>query len=181
MTDGRDIWLKAGHEQFAKHGEAGLKIDTLSQITGKSRSSFYHLFGDMENFMDELIKYALAVTKQFSEEAKGAQVYFPDYINIVLKYKDMIFFNRYLFLGYDSNEKYRAAWDIISETTEDKTEELWMKMINLEDLNPQERERFYKTIRSSAYMRMEYDNFTYENLYKNVTDINRSFGFLLDE
>jgi len=180
-VDGKYIWLKTAHTQFAKYGESALRVDALSKVVGKSRSSFYHLFGDMENFKEALYDYALEVTRSFVEESKDIDVYFPDYGEVVIKYKDMLFFNRHLFLGRTTNARYAQLWKIISEITDNKTEELWMKMIDLENLPPRQREKFYKTIRTAAFMRLEYDEYTYERMHKNVIDINRSFGFLMED
>ncbi|MCP4122974.1 MAG: TetR/AcrR family transcriptional regulator [Bacteroidetes bacterium] len=181
MADTKHIWLATAHAEFARKGENALKIDTLAKAVGKSRSSFYNLFGDMEGFRDELIKYALEVTRNFAAEANVMERFFPDYGEVVIKYKDMLFFNKHIFLGRHKNKTYADTWELISKITENKTEELWMKMINLESLPPHQREKFYETIRTAAFMRLQYDEYTYERMYNNVIEINRSFGFLMND
>jgi AcrR family transcriptional regulator len=180
LKNGKEIWLKAGHAGFTRFGHDAIKTDRLARDVGKSRSSFYHLFGDREDFWNDLVEYALGITRQFSEETKDMQNFFPEYAESCIKYKDMIFFNRYLFLHRETDALCRSAWKRISDFVDDKTEELWMKMIDLDDLPKPQRERFYETIRSAAYMRLEYDDFTYDRIYNNIMEVNRSFGFLME-
>jgi AcrR family transcriptional regulator len=179
LSDGREIWLSTAHAQFARHGESTLKIDSLAQLVGKSRSSFYHLFGDMEEFFDALIVYDLQITKQFQKETKDLDAFFPDFANIMVKYKDMLFFNKQLFLGSKTNEKFNDAWEEVTKYTDNKTEELWMKLFNLQDLSPHEKEQFYLTIRTAAFIRLQYDSYTYDKIYEVVNDVNNSFKFLM--
>ena len=179
MKLGKKIWLIIAHAEFAEHGPSMLKVDTIAKLVGKARSSFYHQFGDMEGFEEALIDYDLEMTRRFQEESNEIDVYFPDYANLIIKYKDMIFFNRHLFLLSDKKKKYEEAWNRVAELVDDKTEVLWMKLVNMEDLPSDQKEQFYLTIRTAAFMRLNYHDFTYENLYKVVTGVNESFGFLL--
>jgi len=179
MADTKHIWFATAHAEFARKGENALKIDVLAKAVGKSRSSFYHLFGDMEEFTQQLMDYDLEITERFTDEGKSATNFFPEYAEIMIRYKDMLFFNKHIFLGRTSNKKYAETWEKIASRVDNKTEVLWMKLVNLEDLPPDEREKFYLTIRTAAFMRLQYDTYTYENLYKVVTDVNASFGFLM--
>ena len=43
-------WLEVGYRCFADRGPNGLKVERLSKKVGKNKSSFYHLFADLEVF-----------------------------------------------------------------------------------------------------------------------------------
>ena len=51
-NDSKEIWIKKGYEIFAISGQNGLKIEPLAKTVGKSKSSFYHHFTDLELFTD---------------------------------------------------------------------------------------------------------------------------------
>ncbi len=50
-------WINAGYQIFAYEGPNGLKVERLAKAVGKNKSSFYHLFGDLEIFIDHLLKH----------------------------------------------------------------------------------------------------------------------------
>ena len=50
--EGSKIWIVKGYELFAIYGFKGLKVETISREVGKKKSSFYHYFVDMDNFMN---------------------------------------------------------------------------------------------------------------------------------
>lgn len=179
MSSGKRIWLEAAHEEFAKNGPICLKIDLLSRIVSKSRSSFYNLFHDMETFEQELLDYSLEITSAFSAESANIERFFPDYARQMVKYKNMLFFNQQLFLRQHSDEQYRKTWEKVMDLVDDKAEVLWMKLVKLDNLPPAQREKFYLTIRTAAFVQLKYEDYNYENIYRVVSDINRSFGFLL--
>lgn len=56
-NDKKYIWLQLGYELFATKGPKELKIEILAKKVGKSKSSFYHFFADLELFVEELLKY----------------------------------------------------------------------------------------------------------------------------
>jgi len=56
-------WITKGYRSFAYEGPNGLKVERLSNDVGKNKSSFYHLFGDLEIFQDNLLTYHLMQSK----------------------------------------------------------------------------------------------------------------------
>ncbi|MEM7514864.1 MAG: TetR/AcrR family transcriptional regulator, partial [Bacteroidota bacterium] len=50
-------WLKAGYDIFSQEGPGGLKVERLARIVGKSKSSFYHHFADLEIYTSFLLEY----------------------------------------------------------------------------------------------------------------------------
>ncbi|MEO0680160.1 MAG: hypothetical protein AAF192_07075 [Pseudomonadota bacterium] len=53
----RADWLEIGLAQLKVEGEAGLTLDGLCGVAGKTRGSFYHHFRDLDAFADALIGY----------------------------------------------------------------------------------------------------------------------------
>jgi AcrR family transcriptional regulator len=46
--DPKQPWINHGYRTFAYEGPTGLKVERLARQVGKSKSSFYHLFADLD-------------------------------------------------------------------------------------------------------------------------------------
>src|SRR5690349_14704974 len=60
MTDepkGRELWLLAGQELLRRGGIAAVKLQALTDELGLTTGSFYHHFGGMAEYLDELARY----------------------------------------------------------------------------------------------------------------------------
>lgn len=181
MIDPRDTWLKAGHYLFARYGPEALKIDRLARETGKSRSVFYHHFGDLTDYTDELFKYHINSARSMKKESDNIDQLIPDYIEWIVCHKDHMMFSKQLFIHRQENPQFEDVWKKVSEISEDKTAELWMKMLGLDNAPKYKTDEFYELIRSAAFSRLDYDNITYEFLLSNIEQVNRSFQFLLKD
>jgi AcrR family transcriptional regulator len=48
-------WLEAAYDLLEQHGHSAVTIERLTAHTSKTRGSFYHHFGSMENFVERLM------------------------------------------------------------------------------------------------------------------------------
>jgi AcrR family transcriptional regulator len=55
--ESKEIWIKLGYEVFALKGQSEIKIERLAKQVGKSKSSFYHHFADIDLFIEFLLKH----------------------------------------------------------------------------------------------------------------------------
>lgn len=95
-TDNIEIWIKAGYEIFALTGEIGLKIEPLAKKVGINKSSFYHHFGDLELFIEFLLKYHIEQAFIIADKERNAKNIDPDLIEIVVEHRIDLLFNRQL-------------------------------------------------------------------------------------
>ncbi len=95
-TDNKEIWIRAGYESFALNGLSGLKIEPLAKKVGKSKSSFYHHFGDVDYFIEFLLKRHIKNTLIISVKERNAKNIDPELINTILEYKIDFLFNKQL-------------------------------------------------------------------------------------
>ncbi|MCP4122975.1 MAG: TetR/AcrR family transcriptional regulator, partial [Bacteroidetes bacterium] len=79
VSNKRNIWIKAGYKEFARFGPDSLAVDRLAALVGKSRSSFYHLFGDRERYLEMLGDYHMAESRQVVMELDNATSFYPDF------------------------------------------------------------------------------------------------------
>ena len=94
-------WLEKGYEDFGNYGPENLSINKISKEIGSSRASFYHHFGDLEGFTEELLEYYWNDFERFSDEGVvSCKKLFPDvYAHLAnnqlpLKFSRQLFLNR---------------------------------------------------------------------------------------
>jgi AcrR family transcriptional regulator len=97
----RQLWIEKGYEHFALYGPKNLSVNKLSKTTGSSRASFYHHFGDIDVFVDELLaKHWHIVETLKSSGRKECKRLFPDLYNLLeqnplpLQFSLQLFHNR---------------------------------------------------------------------------------------
>lgn len=90
-----DSWIEKGYKIFAYEGPIGLKIERLAKIVGKNKSSFYHLFADMEVFTSILIDYHLQQAKIVASK-ESACTREEELICVLTEHKLDLLFNRQL-------------------------------------------------------------------------------------
>ncbi len=59
-------WIEEGYLMISRNGFSSLKIETIARSISKNKSSFYHYFGDVEVFEEELLKYHIYKVEQFA-------------------------------------------------------------------------------------------------------------------
>ena len=106
--DRKIIWIKVGYEIFAMKGLSGLQVEPIAKIVGKNKSSFYHLFADIEIFLDELLIYHITQVKLMCEKESKAHNFNPDIINIFVEHKIDILFNKQLRINHQNTEFRKA-------------------------------------------------------------------------
>ena len=139
-------WIEKGYEQFALYGLENLSINKISKEIGSPRASFYHHFGDIEVFIEELLDMHWEINQQFcSIGVQKCKKLFPDlYLlleqyPITLKFSKQLFLNRnipaynYLFMKtYNASAK-AFILKLFSEHfsfhhTEEETYNLWLTL-----------------------------------------------------
>ena len=184
----RQLWIEKGYEHFALYGPNNLSVNKLSKEVGSARASFYHHFGDLDIFIEELLDLHWEICQQFNsigeEECK---VLYPDlYIllsqNIIpLKFNRQLFINRnvpaynYLFIkSYNETAKiftlklFSTQFDF--KNNEDTFDlwvtvgESWYSRLDMNDLSAERIEQLSKDVMNSVL------KFMSSNLYTKIQD-----------
>lgn len=95
-SDNKLPWILAGYDLFANHGPGGLKVEVIARLVGKSKSSFYHYFADLEIFTDVLLTYHLERAGFIAQQEKQCRQVDPDLLNLLLSVKQDLLFSRQL-------------------------------------------------------------------------------------
>ena len=93
-------WLEKGYEHFALYGPENLSINKISREIGSPRASFYHYFGDMDVFTEELLTMHWEIGQQFTLAGpEKCKKLFPDLYKLLEQYPIPLQFSRQLFLN----------------------------------------------------------------------------------
>jgi AcrR family transcriptional regulator len=117
MEESKDIWIKTGYEIFARSGVNGLKIESLAKKVGISKSSFYHHFGDLEIFIEDLLNYHIQQSHLIANKENNAKTIDPDLIDILVEHKADLLFNRQLRI----NREEKRFFEVLNKSNQDRS------------------------------------------------------------
>lgn len=131
MKEIEKVWLEAGYKCFAYEGPKSLKVERLSKEIGKNKSSFYHLFVDLEIFTERLLELHLNKAKAVSKKESGAKNE-RELISIILEHKVDLLFNRQLRIHRDHLE-FKECLDDIIQFSVPGLLPIWKNIISLKE------------------------------------------------
>ena len=175
-NDNKEIWIKKGYEIFSISGQSGLKIEPLAKIVGKSKSSFYHYFADLELYIDELLKYHIRQSGIIAEKEQKAQNINPDLIEIIVEHKTDILFNRQLRINRD-NKTFLNTLEKSEKIVGNDFVMLWVRDLDLK-LTHKQLEGIFTLALDNFYLSINPDNLNYQWLsvyFKNLKKIVQNF------
>mgnify|MGYP001796156014 CR=1 FL=1 len=92
MNDKAKDWIVKSYYLVAEQGVDSLSVNLIARTVGKSKSSFYHYFGDLEMFKVALLDHHLRQSENFAAEINNCEHVFPDIINTFISRKiDLLF------------------------------------------------------------------------------------------
>lgn len=130
-NNSKEIWIKTGYEIFALSGQSELKIEPLAKKVGKSKSSFYHYFADLELYIDNLLKHHIEKSYIIADKEKSAKSVDPELINILVEHRVDLLFNRQLRI----NQNIKSFSDTLIQSNKivgDAFVKVWIKDLSLQ-------------------------------------------------
>jgi len=155
-------WIHAGYDIFSHEGPKGLKVETLARAVQKNKSSFYHLFADVEVFTEMLLEYHLERGGIIAAQARLCRTMVPDMLHLLLEVKQDILFNRQLRIHRDIPE-FRMCFEKANGQVVEAFLSLWAEALNLGD---------------KTYLAQIILNLTIENFYLRVTAETLTYDWL---
>jgi AcrR family transcriptional regulator len=175
-TDNKEIWIKTGYEIFAFSGAGAIKIEPLAKRVGKSKSSFYHHFADLEVFTELLLKYHIAQSRIIAEKEQKADSIDPALINILLEHRTDLLFNRQLRI-HQNNKLFSDTLMQSNKIVGNDFIILCVKDMAL-NLTPGQIEGIFTLALENFYLQINADNLNYYWLsayFANLKKITRNF------
>jgi AcrR family transcriptional regulator len=163
----RRKWLEAGYRVFAEKGPDHISVNSLSHEVGVSRTSFYHHFGSVDEFIECLLEYHVEKGTQYLDRLRKCESYEPDFIELIVAEREAFLFHRRLILNRQE-DRYSVCAHEIDKTTLDRTFRLWTKKHGLEELG-QTGVELFAALSEAWWTRVGPDSFEYETL-KRIDD-----------
>lgn len=156
MKDNKEIWIKTGYEIFALSGKSGLKIEPLAKAVGKSKSSFYHYFADLELYIDNLLKHHIDQSYIIADKENCANNIDPELINILVEHRVDLLFNRQLRI----NQNIKSFSDTLIQSNKivgDAFIKVWVKDLSLK-LSQQQIQGIFRLALENFFLQINADN-----------------------
>lgn len=134
MREIEKAWLETGYKYFAYEGPKGLKVERLAKEVGKNKSSFYHLFADLEAFTESLLEFHLSRAKNISAKESIAKNE-DELISIITEHKIDLLFNRQLRIHRD-NRTFKKCLSRINQFSIQGLLQVWKNIISLSENGP---------------------------------------------
>lgn len=154
--ESKEVWILKGYEMFALLGQAGLKIEPLAKAVGKSKSSFYHHFADLELFVEVLLKHHIGQSYLIAAKEQQAKKIDPELIHILVEHKIDLLFNRQLRI----HQNIKAFSDTLMQSNKvvgDAFVYVWVNDLNLQ-LTPKQLEGIFTLALENFYLQINADN-----------------------
>src|SRR4051812_27070836 len=155
-----DPWLEAGYEIFSIGGPDALKVERIARIVGKSKSSFYHHFADLEIFQKKLLERHLKRMHVIAARGKLCKAFVPDYVHLMVEVKQDLLFNQQLRI-HRQNLAFQLCFQHSVSIAEDGFIGIWVEMLGLSD-EPTIAKNILEVATDLLYHRMTNENFTYD-------------------
>jgi len=130
ITDNNRIWIETAYDAFAQQGPNGLKIESIARVIGKSKSSFYHHFADLELFTDVLLGYHLDRAKNIALRMQRCDRMDPDMLELLVDVKTDILFHRQLRI-HRNVQIFRQCFEKAHAPIEEALLGVWSKALDL--------------------------------------------------
>ena len=73
----KEEWITAGYKIIALNGFESIKVKTLAEKMGISKSSFYHHFATLEIFGNAVLRHHLEQLKRIAEKEANCKTIDP--------------------------------------------------------------------------------------------------------
>jgi len=126
-------WINVGYQMFAYNGLKELKVEPLAKKVNKNKSSFYHLFADLEVFMERLLDFHLKKAKIIAEKEAKAKTE-SELILVIIEHKIDLLFSRQLRI-YRENPNFEKCFNKTNEISIPALLPVWKNIITLSENN----------------------------------------------
>lgn len=130
FTDSQLPWIQAGYKRFAADGPSALTVEGLSRAVGKSKSSFYHHFADLDIFISFLLQYHLHRAEIIAEEERKCTNIDPELLEVLVHFREDLLFNRQLRVHRDQ-PRYASCFQSSSMEVGEAIIGIWSEALGL--------------------------------------------------
>lgn len=161
-------WLEAAYALFVNDGPLELKVERMARILKMNKSGFYHYFGTLEIFLEELMQKHIAEGKLMESRIVTIKDFETDFTEIILDFKFSVLFhmrlvrNRHVAL-------FEKTYMHINEFIDHAILPSWAIYIGLENDHALAL-RYFEIIRDMFYSRLSPEKFDEEHFLILIRD-----------
>ena len=167
-TRNSSAWTEEGYSLFAKEGLDGIQVERLARILGLNKSGFYHYFGDLDGYFEELIRLHKRKADLYLLDVADVKSIDPEYLQVVVKHKTSVMFHIHLLRRQNNPSFYKTA-QVIDEREDILLQELWSEYLGIHE-HPDLAIRYFNIVRDMFYARMSHRNMNYPFLHHLMTE-----------
>ena len=172
------IWTEAGYDLFAEEGIEAIQVERLARMLNLNKSGFYHYFGDIEGYCDELISSHERKAASYLADLIRIRSIDPDYLNLLVNYKTEIMFHLQLIRSKDNQLFYKTA-EKIDQQEETLLGELWADYLGIRG-NPLLAMRYFSIVRDVLYARLRFENLNYSFVHGLIVEAKAVMEQMMD-
>lgn len=177
MKESRIPWIEKGYELVARQGLENLKIEKLSKSIGISKSSFYHLFIDLDNFLFALLDYHFEKSQLIASKELQARSINPELIEILIDHRIDILFSKQIRI-YRERPKFSEAISKIDNLSSIPFINVWKEDLKL-NLEDSQLKGLFSLVLENFFLQVNIDNLEkawLTNYFENLKILIRSIA-----
>jgi AcrR family transcriptional regulator len=162
-------WIEEGYHLFAQEGLDGIQVERLARILQFNKSGFYHYFGDIEGFSQELIKMHERKVDHFIADIHQTKVLDPDYLHLLVEHSVTVMFQVQLSRRKD-NHAFYALHNRLNDLAGAAVLPLWSDYLGV-DFSSDVAWRYFNIVRDMFHTRISFKNLNFGYLHQLVTEV----------
>lgn len=173
----KEDWIKTGYKILALEGLSALKVERVAKKVGISKSSFYHHFADLDNYLEQLLGYHIQQVIVLAEKEQQARSITPELVQVLLEHKLDLLFNRELRV-HRSNPLFADVLLKSGVLVGNSFVNLWVRELNLR-LSPAQLEAIFELALENFFLQISAERLTQawlEEYFENLKRIAGNFG-----
>ena len=155
----KEDWINKGYELVAEVGFDTVNIEYLSRFMNKNKSSFYHYFGDLNRFTQELLDRHISNSNEFAEKMGNCVSINPDLLNLAIEHKSDIFFHKQLRINRNRTQ-FKETFQIAFSNYENAVIHQWAAFFGMEK-NLQFVRTFIHFFTENLLLKATFESFTF--------------------
>ncbi len=172
------LWIETGYRHFAEQGPAELKIKNIAHDAGVSRTTFYHFFTDLADYIDHLLAHHRERAIEVIAEFKACRTYIPDVFSVMEANRTTFFFHRQLLL-HKENPTFFLTYQVLNKRTDDIIFPLWAENFGYKG-NSLVGKEIHGMLRDLWYLQLLPEDRTCEDFVKHAKEIRRQIQTFAD-
>lgn len=165
----KQAWITCGYAHVAENGFDQLSVNTICRLMNKSKSSFYHYFGEVDFFRDQLMDHQVKRAHAFAEEIANCPDIFPSLIDVFMAYKIDIFFYKQFRLFRDQ-QLYERQGQQVFDLYENAVLDKWEAYFGLQNRRLFVR-KFNKFLSEHFLLSISFKDYTYDWVKQYLVEI----------